>query len=207
MPTTNTKTMPTIGVDKYTFFKLLTDTKEGATYEEGITLEGTKQITPNDSGTNSVYDADNGPYVSIAGLENIGHELSCADIPPDVDAQWRGVEKGENGVVMVGDNPGLTYFAVAWRTLKADGTYRYVKYLKGTYSFASNVGGTTKPSSGSIEFQDATATYTAVKRDYDGNYYSFIDQVDIPETEKDTFEENWFSDASYFPGDAAEEGA
>lgn len=200
MATPNKKSMPTIGVDKYTFFKLLTDDSEGATYDAGITLEGTKQITPNDSAVTSTYDADNGAYVNVSGLENIGHELSCADIPPEVDAAWRGIEVGENGLVTVGANMKTVYFAVAWRTLKADGTYRYVKYFKGSYSFASNVGGVTKPSSGEIDFQDATATYTAVQRSYDDNYYCYIDQSDIPEgVTVEEFETNWFTDADYAP--------
>ena len=89
---------------------------------------------------------------------------------------------------------------MAWRILKSDGTYRYVRYYKGSYSFASNTGGKTRPSSGSIDRQTATATYTAVKRSSDDNYYAYIDEADIPKgTTREEFEKEWFSDMNYYP--------
>mgnify|MGYP000511020175 CR=1 FL=1 len=38
------KPLPTIGVDKYTFFAVLTDTSEGATYGDPYNLRGTVEI-------------------------------------------------------------------------------------------------------------------------------------------------------------------
>ena len=91
-------------------------------------------------------------------------------------------------------------FGVAWRILKSDGSYRYVRYYKGSYSFASNVGGKTKPSSGSIDKQTAKATYTAVQRDFDNNYYAYFDESDLPSNiTRDEFENKWFTDMNYYP--------
>lgn len=193
------KPIPTIGVDRYTFFKLTSDTSQGAAYSAPVSLKGTVQISPTDSGGSDTFDADNGAYEVETYIEKMGHEIENADIPPEVDAMWRGLET-KNGGVLVDGSPKTVYFGVAWRLLKTDGTYRYVKYFKGAYSFASNVGGKTRPSSGAAEKQTAKATYTAVKRDYDGNMYFYIDadQIDIG-TEKTyetlaEFEEAWFSD-------------
>lgn len=112
---------------------------------------------------------------------------------------WRGIT-AKNGVVEVGNDTKTVYFGVAWRVLKSDGTYRYVRYYKGTYAFASNVGGKTKPSSGSPENQTAKATFSAVQRDYDGLYYGYFDEADLPEgVTKDDLEEGWFSDLTYYP--------
>lgn len=193
----NNKPLPTIGVDKYTFFKVLTDDSEGTTYGEPYTLKGTVQISPTDNGGEDTFDADNGAYEIETYIEKIGHEIENADIPPEVDAMWRGLEK-KNGAVLVSKLVTRNYFGVAWRILKSDGTYRYVKYFKGTYSFASNVGGKTKPSSGAAEKQTAKATFTAVHRDSDDGVYMYIDQNDVElgstYTTISDFETAWFSD-------------
>lgn len=107
----------------------------------------------------------------------------------------------KNGVVEVGNITNTVYFGVAWRILKSDGSYRYIRYYKGSYSFASNVGGKTKSSSGAPEKQTAKATFTAVQRDFDNNYYAFFDENDLPESvTKAELEEKWLSDLNYYPG-------
>ena len=194
------KPLPTIGVDKYTFFKI-TEEDRDLTYGEAVALPGTVEISPTDSGGADAFDADNGAYDTSSYIENMGHEITNADIPPEVDAMWRGIEK-KNGIVEVGNDTKSVYFGVAWRVLKSDGTYRYVRYYKGSYSFASNVGGKTKPSSGAPERQTATATYTAVQRESDGAYYAYIDEADIPKGKtREEFETEWFKDLNYTPGE------
>lgn len=198
MGNTTKKPLPTIGVSKYTFFPITADESTGVTYGEAVSLPGTTEIAPTDNGGNAVFDADDGAYESISYLENMGHTLTNADIPPEVDAMWRGLQL-TNGLFELTDTK-TPYFGVAWRTKKSDGSYRYVRYYKGSYAFASNVGGKTKPSSGAPEFQTASITFTSVKRDYDGKYYGYIDEKDIPEdTDREAFEEQWFSDMSYTP--------
>ncbi|MCC8160202.1 MAG: hypothetical protein LIO53_02615 [Oscillospiraceae bacterium] len=193
------KPLPTIGVDNYTFFELISDESGGAEYGEAYSLRGTVEISPTDAGGSEVFDADNGAYETSSYIEKIGHDITNADIPPEVDALWRGIER-KNGVVEVGNDTKTVYFGVAWRILKSDGSYRYVRYYKGSYSFASNVGGKTKPSSGSIDKQTAKATYTAVQRDYDNNYYAYFDESDLPDTvTREELEEQWFSDMNYYP--------
>ena len=195
----NKKPLPTIGVDKYTFFKVTEDNAEGTTYAEAQSLKGIVEIAPTDAGGSDVFDADNGAYETTSYIEKIGHDITNADIPPAVDAAWRGLDV-KNGLVEVGNDTKTVYFGVAWRILKSDGSYRYVRYYKGSYSFASNVGGKTKPSSGSVEKQTAKATYTAVQREKDGKYYSYIDEGDLPETvTKETLEEKWFTDMTWYP--------
>ena len=201
------KPLPTIGVDKYTFAKLQEDTTDGAVYGQSYFLKGTVQISPTDNGGEDTFDADNGAYDVESYLETLGHEIEAADITSEVDALWRGIEK-KNGAVIVGSVPSNPYFGVAWRVLKSDGTYRYIKYFKGKYSFASNVGGKTKPSKGASDKQTAKASFTAVRRDYDSNYYVYIDQEDVEELIKtnkldslEKFEEVFFGKMGYIPGD------
>ena len=53
------KPLPTIGVDKYTFFKVNEDSVSGTEYGEAYNLKGTVEIAPTDSGGSDVFDADN----------------------------------------------------------------------------------------------------------------------------------------------------
>lgn len=200
MATTNRKPLPTIGVDKYTFFKVTEDISTGTKYDEAYNLKGLVEITPTDTGGSDVFDADNGAYETSSYIEKMGHDITNADIPPEVDAIWRGLTQ-KNGLVEVGNDTKTVYFGVAWRVLKSDGSYRYVRYYKGSYSFASNVGGKTKASSGSPEKQTAKATYTAVQRDFDNQYYAYFDENDLPEgVEKTELNEKWFTDMNWYPG-------
>lgn len=197
--TTFKRPLPTIGVDKYTFFPLTADTADAITYGTAVALPGTVEIAPTDTGGSDVFDADNGAYCTETYIEKMGHDITNADIPPEVDAMWRGIEL-KNGLVSVTNAVGTKYFAVAWRLLKPDNTYRYVRYLKGSYSFASNVGGKTKPSEGASEKQTAKATYTAVQTAKDGTIYEYIDQKSLPESLTiEAFETEWFKDPTYTP--------
>lgn len=197
--------LPTIGVDKYTFFELISDDAEGVAYGAPVALPGTVQISATDTGGADTFDADNGIYDVETYIEKMGHEIENADITPEVDAIWRGLER-VNGAVVVGRTMGTRYFGVAWRILKTDGTYRYVKYFKGSYSFASNVGGKTRPSNGAADKQTAKATFTAVQRDYDDGIYMYVDQSDVLDGNEYSdiaeFEAAWFGDMAALTGDA-----
>lgn len=197
--TTINKPSTTIGVDKYTFFNVVSDTAEGITYGEGYTLPGMVQITPTDSGGSNTFDADNGAYEVDAYTEKPGHDIENADIPPEVDAMWRGLKADEFGGIEVGAEVEIPYFGVAWRTLKNDGTYRYFRTYKGKYSFASNVGGKTKPSSGAPDHQTAKATFTAVKTDYNGALYYYIDDKELTAAQKAEIAQQWFAAMDYKP--------
>lgn len=198
----DTRPMPSIGVSDYTFFPVKSDTKTGTEYGEAVVLPGTVEIKPTDNGGVSKFDADNGAYISNSYIEKMGHDITNADIPPEVDAMWRGM-KNVNGMVSVSGITKTPYFGVAWRVLKADATYRYVRYLKGSYSFASHVGAKTKPSDGDPDYQTAEATFTAVQRISDGNYYQYIDETSLSEGDKAVIAEKWFSDMSWMPASQA----
>lgn len=189
----------TIGVDKYTFFKVEKDTAAELTYGTGYTLPGSVEITPTDSGNSDTFDADNGAYEVSTYIEKPGHDIENADIPPQVDAMWRGLEVDDIGGISVKDNAQAPYFGVAWRTLHSDGSYRYFRTFKGKYSFASNVGGKTKPSSGSIDRKTAKATFTAVRTDNADELYYFVDDNELTPEQKEEIATKWFEDMNYKP--------
>lgn len=194
------KPMPRIGVDMYTIFKIESDDKtSGAKYAAGVQIPGTVEIAPTDNGSTDTFDADNGAYAVEDYLEKIGHEITNADIPPEIDALMRGIELKDSGVE-VGKHTQAPYFGVAWRVEKMGGGYRLIRYYKGKYGFASAVGGKTKPSEGASEKQTAKVTYSAVARDSDDNYYYYIDTDNLPDNvTEETAMEKWFTDMNWYP--------
>ena len=193
------KPSTTIGVDKYTFFKVDQDTVTELTYGTGYTLPGTVQITPTDSGNSDTFDADNNAYEVSTYIEKTGHDIENADIPPQVDAMWRGLKVDEVGGIAVNNKTEAPYFGVAWRTEHNNGSYRYFRTYKGKYSFASNVGGKTKPSSGSVDHQTAKATFTADTPDNNDDMYYYIDDTDLTAEGKAEIATKWFEDMKYKP--------
>lgn len=97
---------------------------------------------------------------------------------------------------------------MAWIIEKANGVKRLVRYYKGKYGFASNIGGKTKASEGAPEHQTTKATFSAVFRDSDGKGYYYIDTDNLPEgvTEAQAIE-NWFKDPNWYPSTTPEQGA
>lgn len=201
------KPKPTIGVSKYTIFMLNEDSrKDGtATYdtEKVVSLPGTVEITPSDAGGTDIFYADNGPYEVESYIEKMGHDIVNADIPAEVDAFLRGLELKDGGVE-VGGILAPPDFGVAWEILKSDGSKRFVRYYKGKYGFASNVGGKTKSGEGASEKQTAKATFTAVNRDCDDKAYYYIDSNNLPDKiSMEDVENNWFTDLNWYPSDAS----
>lgn len=196
--------MPSIGVDMYHYAKVLEDVKGGeTTYGTPKPLPGAVEIAPTDSGGVAVFDGDNGSYRALPYTEKMGHDITNADIPAEIDAEWRGLEMKDGGVEF-GGIPKAPHFCAMWRVLKANGVYRYVRYYKGVYSFASNVGAKTKPSSGAPDFQTAKATFTSENRLSDGMAYYMIDDDKLPDgVTPEIIEEKWFTDANWYPKDEA----
>ena len=201
----NNKPMPRIGVDMYTLFKVKEDDAKTKTitYDAPVSIPGTVEVAPTDKGATEPFDADNGAYIVEDYIEEMGHTLTNADIPPEIDALMRGLEPKDGGV-QVGKLTQAPYFGVAWRVTKANGAYRLVRYYKGKYGFASAVGGKTKPSKGASEKQTAEVTYSAVARDSDDMYYYYLDTDSLPEgVTQEVAVEKWFTDLNWFPSNEA----
>ena len=193
------KTSSTIGVDKYTFWELTEDALTGAVYGPAYQFPGTISVTLTDSSGTSVIDADNGAYEALSYTEKIGHDLENVDIPPEVDALWRGVEPDEFGGVAYDKNTKQKYFAAAFRLEKAGGWHRYFRCYKGIYSFAPSANGKTKPSSGAPEAQTAKASYAALNRDYDDKVMYILDDRDMTDEQRAEIAVKWFEDPDWFP--------
>lgn len=195
------KPKTTIGVSRYTAFPITSDDGEGTVYGTPVPVPGTVEIAPTDTGSTNTFDADNGAYETDSYIEKMGHDITNADIPPEVENAWRGLGSSKYMVEVDRDSAGKAPdFGVAWMVTKHDGHFRLVRYYKGKYGFASNVGGKTKPSEGAPEHQTAKATFTAVFRDSDDKGYAYIDTANLPEgVTESTAIEKWFTDMNWCP--------
>ena len=64
------KPLPTIGVDRYTFFAVTTDNAEGTTYGDPYNLRVLSKLHRQNAGGSDVFDADNGAYETSTTLKN-----------------------------------------------------------------------------------------------------------------------------------------
>ena len=192
--------MPTLGISNYTIFKMLTDdaVTGKATYDTAIPFPGTVEIAPTDNGSTDTFDADNKAYYTESYIEKLGHEITNADIPPEIDALMRGLDTVDGGIEYKGiiEAPN---FGVAWEVMKPNGAARFIRYYKGKYGFASNVGGKTKPSEGASEKQTAKATYTATLRECDEKGYYVLDSDAVEGMTVEQIREKWFTDLNWYP--------
>lgn len=200
MATFSPKPLPTIGVDKFTYFPLVTELTTGSVYSQGTTLPGTVSVEITDTAGTANFDADNVAYESAAYTENGGFTLTNASIPPDVAAEWRGMPRMAGAYVQRGVSRDA-YFGVAWRVLISSGKHLYYKSFKGKFAFADAVGATTKPSSGAPTFKTSTATYSRLSR-ADEMQFAYIMEDNIEPLlgiSVAEFEEKWFTDGNYCP--------
>ena len=121
--------MPTLGISNYTIFKMLTDDAATgkATYDTAIPFPGTVEIAPTDNGLTDTFDADNKAYYTESYIEKLGHEITNADIPPEIDALMRGLDTVDGGIEYKGivEAPN---FGVAWEVMKPNGAARFIRY-------------------------------------------------------------------------------
>ncbi len=201
------KPRPRIGVSRYTIFPLTKDDTETgtATYGEAKHVPGTVEIALTDSANTENFDADNIAYETESYVDNMGHDITNADIPPEIENMMRGLDAVDNGVEISQDSFAKEpYFGVAWEILKSNGAVRFVRYYRGKYALASPVGAKTKASSGAPEKQTAQAHFAASYRECDGKLMYYLDSDNLPEScDIAKVRENWYKDLNWYPSKEA----
>jgi phi13 family phage major tail protein len=104
--------------------------------------------------------ADDQPYDSMVIEGETVISLTVTGIPPEMQAKLLGRQfDAVSGRVF--DNPGATppYFALSFRSLKSNGSYRYYQYLKGRFSAPTEE---TKTKGDTPDPKTTALTYTAI---------------------------------------------
>ena len=173
--TTNTKPMSTIGLKNVVIAPLTKDDATETTYGTVESLVGAIEasITPQNTDPEVQY-ADDGEYDTVYPDPELEFRLRMADIPLDKLKLMFDNKIDQNGVLIKNASDKPTYFAVGFKSEKADHTYRYVWLYKVratpmTENYATKEGDTITRQTGEIVF-------TAIKRTSDGQYQAVADE-------------------------------
>lgn len=128
-------------------------------------------ISPNTS--EDAFYADDVALVSNQTISSITVELETADIKDEVVSRLLGLEIDENGVVHDNVNKQAPKLAVAFRSLKSNGKYKYVVLYKGSFGIGEDEYQTKEDST---TFQTTTISGTFLPTLYNGNWRASVNE-------------------------------
>ena len=174
-PTAAPAVSSTVGLKNLVIAPMLTDTETETTYGDLQKVAGAIEasITPDNSDPDVQYFDDAEGDVLYPDPE-LTFKTKLADLPLVIQEMIFSNELDDNGVLIrkASDKPG--YFAVGFKSEKANGKYRYIWLYKTrakpvTENYATREGKTITRQTGEVE-------WTAVKRISDGRYQAVADE-------------------------------
>lgn len=162
-----------IGLSDLHVFPMTADDRNTLTYQAGFKLAPAvnASISPNTS--DDAFYADDVALVSNQTISSITVELETADIKDEVVAKLLGLEIDENGVVHDNVTKVAPRFALAFRSLKSNGKYKYVVLYKGTFGIGEDSYATKEDS---ISFQTTSITGTFLPTNYNGDWRASLNE-------------------------------
>lgn len=171
----DTKPMSTIGFKNVVIAPVTKDDATETTYGEVSDLVGAIEasITPQNTDPEVQY-ADDGEYDVVNPDPELEFRLQMADIPLDKRKLFFDNKIDQNGVLVKNASDKSPYYAIGFKSEKADGTFRYVWLYKVratpmTENYSTKEGDTITRQTGEIVF-------TAIKRMSDGAYQAVADE-------------------------------
>ena len=158
-PVASPQIASTIGLKNVVIAPLTADTEEGHSYGELQLLAGAIEasITPENADPDVQY-ADDVEFDTLYPDPDLSFKTKMADIPLSIQEMIFGNQIDDNGVLIrtASDKPG--YFAVGFKSEKADGAYRYVWLYKVrakpvTENYATREGSTVTRQTGEVEWK------------------------------------------------------
>ena len=167
-----------IGLDQLHWALLTEDTLDSLIYQTPVPLVGAISANINPNTSSETLFADDGPMETATTIGNIELELNVADIPLATYATWLG-HQIVGGVVQRKSSDVPPWVAIGFRSLKSDGSYKYLWLVKGKFR-EPEMSHETKGES--VAFQPPTIVGSFVKRDHDGIWCLDTDSnyVDVP---------------------------
>ena len=164
-----------IGVDKFYYSLLSSDTTGGVTYETPVALAGARTISYNPNSEVATLFADDGPYDTAESIGEIELEVGIADISQEAYAALMG-HTITGGVMAETNSDQPVDTAFGFRAKRSNGGYSYYWFLKGKFA-KPKMDHETKADK--ISWQTPKMTWKGVQRVYDGKYkYSTRDDAD-----------------------------
>lgn len=177
--------MATIGLRDVYYAELLTDPASGTpTYDTSVRIVGAMSANVNPNTSTDTLFADDGPFDTATTMGDIELELNMADIPLETQAFLLG-HTFASGLLIRRSSDSPPWVAIAYKTLKSNGAYRYYWLAKGKFAIPEEAYETRGDS---ISFQTPTITGAFVKRDSDDEWQRTADEDDTG------FAPNWSTD-------------
>jgi len=181
-----------VGLKMLHYALLVSDASDGATYGTPVEMVGaiTANINPNSS--SGTLFADDGPMTTMAQLGMIEIELNLADIPLSVQAILLGSDTPTGGVLLSKATDVPPWIAIGFKSIKSNGSYRYVWLVKGKFREPED---NSETKDDSVDFQTPTIVGQFVKRDYDEVWKKKADEDEGYDDTGDL----WFTDGPDAP--------
>lgn len=190
--------MPTIGLRDVYYALLTTDPIVAPltpTYAPSVKMAGAISAKVNPNTSSSTLFADDGPSDVAATMGEISLELNLADLALPVQGVLLGHSINADGILIKKGTDIPPWVAIGFKTLKSNGSYRYMWLAKGKFSIPEE---DYETKGDSISFKTPTIKGSFVKRDCDDEWERTIDEDD--EGFKADYSVGWFTSPIYVAG-------
>ncbi len=103
-------------------------------YGDVVKAPGVMSININPNGSQETLFADDGPMETASTMGKIDVEIQKNELTTQNKADLLGHEIDSNGALVYGSSDVAPWVAIAFRTLKSNGKYRYVWLYKGKFT-------------------------------------------------------------------------
>lgn len=162
-----------IGLRDICYAMITSDDESGTDYDtnvKGVAGAIDATITPNSEST--MQYADDGVFASITSLGDVSIALELSSLPVEVQADWFGHTKNKDGVLIKNKDDAAKHFALGFRSLNHDNTFKYVWIYKALASLPENAHHTKEGSS--VTMQTQKVTLTCSPRASDGQWMASV---------------------------------
>lgn len=177
-----------IGLSDLYAFPLKNDEKGNLAYGAPFKIAPAVSASISPSTSDDAFYADDIALISNQTISSIAVELETADIKDRVVAKLMGLEIDEKGVVHDNVNKVAPKIALAFRSLKSNGKYKYVVLYKGSFGAGEDEYATKEDS---ISFQTTTITATFLPTVFNGDWRASVNE-DAEGVDATTIKE-WFT--------------
>lgn len=183
--------MATVGLRDIYFFPILTDTEEETTYDEGVRIGKAMLANIQPQFNSADLRADDGvaETADARGVTNVS--VQTDDMSKKSQSVTLGKKINDDGVLIDSEDDRPPYGALAFKSEKANGAYRFVVLYKGKFTPPESNYETKQETPA---FQTPTINGRFIRRASDGRYGAEVDEDD--EDLDQTIVDNWF-DAPY----------
>lgn len=177
-----------IGLSDLYAFPLKNDEKGNLAYGAPFKIAPAVSASITPATSDDSFYADDIALISNQTISSIAVELETADIKDEVIAKLMGIEIDEKGVVHDNVNKVAPKIALAFRSLKSNGKYKYVVLYKGSFGVGEDEYNTKEDS---ISFQTTTITATFLPTVFNGDWRASVNE-DSEAADAATIKE-WFN--------------